>query len=256
MKYAIKLLSILIISLLFFSSAAPAMDQESAQKRIHALSAEITRHDYLYYVLGKPEISDREYDKLFDELVRLEKEFPDLALPDSPTKRVGSELDNTFPQVPHAVPMLSLAAIELTYHKGMLVRAATRGNGRKGYDITDNARTVRTIPLKLKQPVSVTVRGEVFVRKSGFAKLTNKKGLDYDSPRNLAAGALRRKHSSEAAEIPLDIFVFEAVSDDMDDLANHADALAWLNKLGFKTNPNNRTFRNIHKRNPSQPGLY
>ncbi len=281
MKYAMKLLSILIISLLFFFSAAPAMDQESAQKRIQALSAEITRHDYLYYVLGKPEISDQEYDQLFDELVRLEKEFPDLALPDSPTKRVGSELDNTFLQVPHAVPMLSLekcysleelvawterteekageklsfvaeekidgAAIELTYHKGMLVRASTRGNGQKGYDITDNARTVRTIPLKLKQPVSVTVRGEVFVRKSDFAKLTNKKGLNYDSPRNLAAGALRRKHSSEAAEIPLDIFVFEAVSGDMDDLANHADALAWLNKLGFKTNPNNRTFRNIHK---------
>ncbi len=270
-----KLLSICAIAIPILFTAASALDRDAAPQRIRTLSAEISRHDYLYYVLGKPEISDREYDRLFDELLGLEMQFPDLALPDSPTKRVGSDLDNAFPQVPHDPPMLSLekrysaedvvawaretreksgakisfvleekidgTAIELIYEKGVLTRAATRGNGKTGYDVTNNARTIRTLPLRLSKPVSVTVRGEVFIRKKDFDKLARKDGNLYDSARNLAAGALRRKSSSEAAKIPLDIFVFEAVAGDIEDKALHSDLLAWLAKLGLKTNPNNRT---------------
>ncbi len=271
----VKLLSICAMAITVLAAVASAMDRDTAQQRIQRLSAEISRHDYLYYVLGKPEISDQEYDRLFDELVGLEKRFPELALPDSPTKRVGSELDNSFPQVPHNPPMLSLekryfaedcvewaketrekagekisfvleekidgTGIELVYEKGVLTRAATRGNGRAGYDVTNNARTIRTLPLRLNKPVSVTVRGEVFIQKKDFEKLARKDGGAYDSARNLAAGALRRKNSSETAKIPLDIFVFEAAAGDIGDKALHSDLLAWLAELGLKTNPNNRT---------------
>lgn len=268
----------LLVAIVVLTSAVAAMDQETAQKRIRELSSEIARHNHLYYVLGKPEISEKEYNRLFDELLRLEKEFPDVVLPDSPTKRVGSDLDNRFPHVQHAIPMLSLekcyspddviswaeniretagrdvsfvaeekidgAAIELVYENGILIRAATRGNGKIGYDITDNARTIRSIPLRLKQPVSVTVRGEVFISKSDFAQISKKKGVSFTSARNLAAGALRRKQSSETAKIPLDTFIFESASDTDKD-ASHADILASFSELGFEINPNNRVFTDI-----------
>ncbi len=187
----------------------------------------------------------------------------------------ASESDNAFPQVQHDPPMLSLdkcysaedviswakktqdkageklsfvleekidgTAIELIYKDGIFVRAATRGNGKTGYDITNNARTIRTLPLRLNKPVSVTVRGEVFIKKADFAGLANKDGASYDSARNLAAGALRKKNSSDTAKIPLDIFLFEAVSGDKDDKAAHSDLLVSLSESGFKTNPNNHT---------------
>lgn len=278
MKFTANFLLIIVIMLSAVTDVWAA-DRERARKRIQYLSAEITRHDYLYYVLGQPEISDEAYDNLFDELLRLEKEFPDLALPDSPTKRVGSQLDNAFPHIKHESPMLSLkkcytpdeviawaegaqektgkklsfvgeekidgTAIELVYKNGILISAATRGNGIIGYDVTENARTVRTLPLKLKKPLSVTVRGEVFVRKPDFAHLSQQKAFDYDNPRNLAAGALRKKRSSDTAQIPLDIFVFEAVSGDIDGKSSHAELLAFLNELGFKTNPNNQILETV-----------
>ena len=277
----VKLISISAIAIAVLYASASAMDREAARQRIRTLSEEIARHNYLYYVLGKPEISEREYDRLFDELTELERQYPDLALPNSPTKRVGSDLDNSFPQVPHEPPMLSLekrysredvvawakdvqekagekisfvleekidgTAIELAYEKGALKRAATRGNGRTGYDVTDNARTIRTLPLRLNKPVSVVVRGEVFIPKKDFEKLGENDGASYDTPRNLAAGALRRKNSSETAKIPLDIFVFEAVAGDIDHNALHSDLLAWLADLGLKTNPNNRTISEPEK---------
>ncbi|MDM8525936.1 NAD-dependent DNA ligase LigA [Desulfococcaceae bacterium HSG8] len=260
------------------TAAALATDHETARGRIRELSAEITRHNYLYYVLGKPEISDKAYDKLFDELVRLEKAFPDLALPDSPTKRVGSDLDNNFPRVPHEVPMLSLdkcysaegviswtektreqtgedisfvaeekidgTAIELIYKDGILVMALTRGNGKTGHDITDNARTIRNLPLRLSKAITISVRGEVFIRKSDFERLRGEDRLSYDTARNMTAGALRRKQSSETAKIPLDIFVFEAISGDINNHATHWDILSFLDESGFRINPENRVIRN------------
>jgi DNA ligase (NAD+) len=278
MKFAANFLLIIVIMASAVTDAG-ATDREAAQKRIQQLSAEITRHDYLYYVLGKPEISNEEYDRLFDELLRLEKEFPDLALPDSPTKRVGSQLDNTFPHIKHESPMLSLekcytpddmiawaedaqkqagkklsfageekidgTAVELVYKDGIFISAATRGNGITGYDVTANARTIRSLPLKLNKPVSVTVRGEVFVRKSDFADVSQKEDTDYDNPRNLAAGALRKKHSSDTAKIPLDIFAFEAVSGDIGGKTSHGELLGFLNELGFKTNPNNQILETV-----------
>jgi DNA ligase (NAD+) len=259
-----------------FSTEATAVDREAAIKKIRTLSSEINRHDYLYYVLGKPEISNQAYDKLYDELLRLEKEFPDLVLPDSPTGRVGSALDNRFAQVHHKVPMQSLnkchsvkelltwttntekkvgmhlsfvveekidgTGVKLTYKDGVLVKAATRGNSRTGYDVTHNVRTIKTVPLKLSQAVSITVRGEVFINKSDFSRLNQTNGIGYTSPRNLAAGALRRRHSEETAKVPLDIMVFEAVAGERVEDMNHADALVFLQKLGLKTNPTNRLF--------------
>jgi len=269
----------LILFLLILPATALPLDHNTAEKRIIYLSSEITRHNYLYYVLGQPEISNQEYDRLYNELVSLEKLFPDMALPDSPTHRVGSKLENTFPLVCHPVPMLSLnkcyaikdiiswaeklglktgkqisfmveekidgTAIELFYENGILVKAATRGDGQTGYDISANARTVRTIPLKLHEPLSIIVRGEVFIRKSDFKRLDSEEDFDFKSLRNLAAGALRRKHSTETAKIPLDIFIFETVSGIPDENMDHAKVLEWLKTLGFQINPNNRIINNI-----------
>jgi len=275
------LLSLLLIISMLLPTPLPAMDREVARERIQYLSSEISRHDYLYYVLGKPEISDLAYDRLFDELLRLEQKFPDLVLPDSPAKRVGSQLDNSFSHVRHIIPMLSLekcysheqlvlwaektrkkagrelsfvaeekidgTAIELVYWKGILTRASTRGNGEKGFDVTNNARTIRSIPLKLGKAISITVRGEVFIRKSDFQKIGKDRTFSYHSLRNSAAGALRKKHSSETAKIPLDMFVFEAVSGEPDEIMKHSDMLVFLNKLGFKTNSATRTFSDYRK---------
>ncbi len=269
----------LVIAILLLTVSAAAMDREAARERITALGSEITRHNYLYYVLGKPEISKREYDRLFDELLDLEKRFPDLVSPDSPTKRVGAELDNTFPRVRHEAPMLSLeklhsieevaswvgktrkkanktlsfvleekidgVGLELVYEDGILVMAVTRGDGTTGFDVTDNARTIRAVPLKLNQPVSITVRGEVFIRKTDFERINRDEAEPYDSARNLAAGALRRKHAAEMAKTPLSIFVFEVVSGGADEIANHWDWLSFLKELGFKTNPNNRILSSV-----------
>ena len=276
MVYSELLWAAFLLLLVAISTEALAADREAAQKRIRTLSSEINRHNYLYYVLGKPEISKQDYDKLFNELLRLEKKFPDLALPNSPTRRVGSALDNRFAHVRHPVPMLSLnkcrsvrdllnwaidlekkvgkrlsfvveekidgTGIELTYQDGDLVTAATRGNGLTGYDVTDNVRTIKTVPLKLTQAVSIIVRGEVFIRISDFNRLTQINGGEYNSPRNLAAGAIRRRHSEKTADIPLDIIVFEAVAGKEIEDMDHADALVFLRTLGFKTNPTNLLF--------------
>ena len=267
---------VLIIFFAVFSTEAAAVDRVAAMKRIRTLSSEINRHDYLYYALGKPEISNQAYDQLYDELLRLEKEFPDLVLPDSPTGRVGSAPDNRFAKVRHKVPMQSLnkchsveellswtaniekkvdrhlsfiaeekidgTAVELTYRDGILVKAATRGNGRTGYDVTHNVRNIKTVPLKLSQSITITVRGEVFINKSDFDRLSQTNGIGYNSPRNLAAGALRRQNCEETAEVPLDIMVFEAAAGEKIEDMDHADALVFLQKLGLKTNPTNRLF--------------
>ena len=269
------------IIFVLFAPPVVAMNQDMARERIRVLSSEISRHDHLYYVLGKPEISKTEYDELYDELLTLEKRYPHLVLPDSPTRRVGASLDNTFPQIQHAVPMLSLkkchsitdvvawaeelrektavdlsfvveekidgTAIELMYKDGILLTAATRGDGKVGYDVTNSARTITNIPLKLTRPVSITVRGEVFIKKSHFSRLASMPDGTYSTARNLAAGALRKRSSEEAAQIPLDIFVFEAVAGDRIEGMTHADTLAFLEALGLKTNPSNRLCRDMEK---------
>jgi len=247
------------------------MTSDDVQKKMTELAKQIQHHQSLYYIQAKPEISDAEFDALFDELLRLESLFPELTLPETPTSRVGSDLDNTFKTVTHTRPILSLdkcytipelqswaqkivskadrpvtfildekldgISIILSYTNGLLVQAATRGNGITGNDITENAKTISAIPLKLSSSVNLTVRGEVFIRKSVFNDIERSEGISYDSPRNLAAGAIRRKTSRETAKIPLNMFVYDIV--DGTDLPsdNHYELRHYLRELGFQLNP-------------------
>jgi DNA ligase (NAD+) len=206
------------------------MAKERIPERMDFLVSELQRHQKLYYREASPEITDREYDALFDELTALEKEYPEIALPDSPTKRVGSDLDNEFPEVPHPSPMLSLdkvytvddlekwinkakndvsgslswvieekvdgSTIVLHYERGTLVRAVTRGDGYVGNDITQNIQTIRDIPLRLSHPITSVFRGEIYINKDDFEKLNSAMDNIYANPRNFAAGNLRRKKSS------------------------------------------------------------
>jgi len=238
--------------------------KEEIQKRIAFLVSEIQRHQDLYYKRAAPEIPDREYDALFDELTALEKKYPDLALPDSPTKRVGSDLDNEFPEIRHPFPMLSLAkvytplelekwiekiegerqvsfvieekidgsTIVLHYEDGLLVRAVTRGDGFVGNDITENVKTVREIPLRLNESVTSVFRGEIYITKPDFEKLNREYDNIYANPRNFAAGSLRRKKSSEVAGIPLRAFVYEGLTD-AEGMSEHIRVLHRLSELGF-----------------------
>ncbi|MGE0083496.1 MAG: NAD-dependent DNA ligase LigA [Desulfococcaceae bacterium] len=274
--FSIILLSALLVLPAFPADSIP--DTDAAWKRIMELSTEIIRHNHLYQ-MGKPEISDAEYDRLNEELLHLEQKFPELALPDSPASQIGPVPDTDFPKFVHPVPMLSLdkchsltdlktwisktekaagktlrfvaeekidgAAIELIYEKGILAKAAARGDGREGYDMTDKIRTIRTLPQRLSSPLSLTVRGEVFVKKTDFENLRKKGNPEYSSPRNLAAGALWKKDIRETAEIPLDIFVFEAVTGIPENLETHSDVLNWLKELGFPVNPQNRSVENF-----------
>jgi len=225
-----------------------------------------------YYVDGRPLVSDLEYDRLFDELLALEKEHPSLRTPDSPTQRVGSDLTSDFPEVEHTIPVLSLDkaysdgeilnwisktmkntgenlsfvleekidgfSVVLYYEKGLLVRAVTRGNGFVGNDVTANAKTIQTIPLRLTQPIDIAVRGEIYLAKEVFNRINATLEEPYANPRNLAAGTIRRNKSSETAQVPLSIFVYEGFwSQSNANITDHIQILSQLKKLGFMVNP-------------------
>ncbi|MGQ9546017.1 MAG: NAD-dependent DNA ligase LigA [Dehalococcoidia bacterium] len=255
-------------------------DIDNYRQRIEELRKTINYHNYRYYVLDSPEISDAEYDELMKELRQLEAEHPELVTPDSPTQRVGAPPVEAFGVVEHPQPLLSLAnafsyeelaawhkrvsgllggrhfdlvcepkidglAVALTYVDGMLATGATRGDGYRGEDITQNLRTVRSIPLSVSKeaPPRFEVRGEVYLPKAGFKKLNEeraKEGLPlFANPRNAAAGSVRQLDSSITARRPLDIFVYglgwaegKAVPD------THWEIMQWLKSLGFKINPN------------------
>jgi len=239
------------------------------KKRIEALSKELLRHQYLYYVKAEPEIPDKEYDRMYDELVELEKKYPDLVLENSPTKRVGSDLDNTFPEKEHTIPVLSLdkeytgeelekwlgktiknvdrdlsfvveekidgASIVLYYKTGQLESALTRGNGIVGNDVIENVRTIKQVPLVTPGNSDFAVRGEIYIKKSDFDTYNRTFENKYSNPRNLAAGSMRNIKSSVAANVPLNIFTYElfyekAVTND------HILALSRLQELGFRIN--------------------
>ncbi|MEE4359772.1 MAG: NAD-dependent DNA ligase LigA [Desulfococcaceae bacterium] len=275
-------IAVLITSL--FSSVFPGFCADSppnehpAESRIRELSAEITRHNYLYYVLGKPEITNEEYDALFAELLRLEQEYPQWILPDSPAQRVGAVPKGGFPRAAHPLPMRSLkkchsagevrswmaqirekagkntgfvaeekidgSALELVYEKGKLLRAVTRGDGNAGLDVSRNARKIVNIPHILSKPLSVVVRGEIFIRVPDFRRIRKEGDTEYSSPRNMAAGMLRKKTYPQDAKMPLDIFVFEAVRGIPEEIRTHWEVLEWLKDLGFAVNPLNRIIRN------------
>lgn len=228
--------------------------------------AEILRqYQYEYYVLGHPSVSDREYDRLFDRLSALEAEFPELKKEDSPTQRIGSDLESDFPEIRHTVPVLSLdkayspeeviswmkklpegsefsaeqkidgISIVLYYEEGVLKHAVTRGNGFSGNDVTGNVRTIGSVPLRIPYTGSLAVRGEIYLPRQAFLAINRTLEVPFANPRNLAAGIIRRKQSCDVAAVPLEIFVYEGFFEVPP--ADHKTVLKQLKEFGFRLNP-------------------
>ncbi len=261
--------------------------QQEIKSKIEKLRAEINHHNYLYYVQDSPEISDAEYDRLMQELKRLEEAYPQFLTPDSPTQRVGAAPLEAFGVVDHTYPLLSLAnafsdgdltawynrliklvgsrpfdfvcehkidglAVALTYVNGQFATGATRGDGFRGENITQNLRTIRSIPLSVPKdaPPRFEVRGEVYLPKSGFLKLNKERELEdlplFANPRNAAAGSVRQLDSRITAKRPLDIFIYMlGYAEGKATPATHWETMEWLKSLGFKVNPNIRLIKNI-----------
>ncbi len=245
------------------------MQKEEIQEEIRRLSDLLRLYQHQYYVLADPQVTDLEYDSMFDRLVKLEAENPELKAPDSPTSRVGSDLASDLPEAEHSIPVLSLdkaysaaevktwmdktrrnagdsitfsveekidgISIVLYYENGLLARAVTRGNGYTGNDVTANVKTIGSVPLKLPQPVNVAVRGEIYLPKNRFEELNREIDPPYANPRNLAAGTIRRIKSSETARIPLDIFIYEGFFEEQP--AEQKEIINRLKDLGFRVNP-------------------
>lgn len=249
------------------------MYQQEAQIKINELVDKLNEHNYKYYVLDAPEITDYEYDMMMKELIALEKQFPELVQQDSPTQRVGGQALSGFQQVQHGVPLLSLdnsynqgdlidfdrrirksvrgdieyvvelkidgLSVALKYEKGKFVQGATRGDGYVGEDVSQNLRTIKTIPLKLKEAIDIEVRGEVYISREKFVELNQKqeeKGETiFANPRNAAAGSLRQLDSKVTAQRPLDIFIFNIQQMEDRGFKTHTDGLEYLKTLGFKT---------------------
>lgn len=244
----------------------------------------VNEADYNYHTLDHPTISDQEYDKYLRELFEIEDEHPDWIQENSPTQHAGGKIIEGFEKVSHKIPMMSLSdvfseseviafderirkekinpeymcelkidglSVSLLYEKGKLVRAATRGDGVVGEDITHNVKTIKVIPLKLKEEVDIEVRGEIFMNKKTLAEI-NSKRKEANQPllqncRNAAAGSIRQLDSKIAAERKLDNFIYHLPNPLDYNLHTHSDAIDYMAKLGFKTNPNNRLVKSINE---------
>ncbi|MBN6206454.1 NAD-dependent DNA ligase LigA, partial [Ralstonia pickettii] len=251
------------------------MDKQKAQEQIEALKEVLNQYSYEYYVLDKPSVPDSEYDMKLAELERLEEEYPELITADSPTQRIGGAPLEGFEKVRHNVPMLSLSnafneadlrdfarratnvlgdnityvcelkidglAVSLSYEDGKFVRGSTRGDGTIGEDITVNLRTIRSIPLTLKEKETLEVRGEVFMPKASFESLNKKREENeeelFANPRNAAAGSLRQLDPKIAASRNLDVFLYGIGEWRNNELTTHSARLTKLKELGLKTNP-------------------
>jgi len=255
------------------------MDKQEAKKRIEKLKKMISHHRYLYHVLDRQELSDAAFDSLKHELYKLEQEYPELITPDSPTQRVGGEPLKEFEKVEHSSPMLSIEdvfseeelkswqdylirlspstqseyfaepkidgfAVALIYENGLFKKGATRGNGKIGEDITQNLKTIESIPLKieregLKLPKTMEIRGEVYMAKRDFEKfnkeLEEKDQKPYSNPRNLAAGSIRQLDPKVAASRPLRFLAYDIVTDTGQ--SRHSEEHKLLPDLGFKSYP-------------------
>ena len=256
------------------------------KKRIEQLRKEINYHNYRYYVIDDPVINDTEYDMLLKELIDLEKKYPELITPDSPTQRIGEELIGGFPTVTHSVPMLSLEntyseeelrefdkriakllsgerydyavelkidgfAVSLEYTDGKFTRGSTRGNGIVGDDITQNLKTIKSIPLQLltedKSLMNLDIRGEVFMPRKVFEKLNRERGKRgeplFANPRNAAAGSIKNMDPRVVAERKLDIFIHTVVQPHP--FKTHIESIHKLKEIGFKVTPVLEYARNI-----------
>ncbi|WP_339180017.1 NAD-dependent DNA ligase LigA [Bacillus sp. FSL R5-0560] len=250
------------------------MDKETAKQRAEELRRTINKYSYEYYTLDEPSVPDAEYDRLMQELIAIEEEHPDLRTPDSPTQRVGGAVLDAFQKVTHGTPMLSLGnafnaddlrdfdrrvrqavgddvaynvelkidglAVSLRYEDGYFVRGATRGDGTTGEDITENLKTIRTIPLKMKRSLSIEVRGEAYMPKRSFEALNEERIKNeeepFANPRNAAAGSLRQLDPKIAAKRNLDIFVYSIAELDEMGVETQSQGLDFLDDIGFKTN--------------------
>jgi DNA ligase (NAD+) len=263
-------------------------DAQTAKLRVEELRSQINYHDWRYYALDAPEISDAEYDALMRELRELETRHPELITPDSPTQRVSGQPIEAFGVVEHRVPLLSLAnafseeelrawwrrltrsaerndialvcepkidglAVALVYENGAFAQGATRGDGARGENITQNLRTIRSIPLTLSKtvPERFEVRGEVYMTKKGFERLNEERATQgqplFASPRNSAAGSLRQLDASITATRPLDIFAYQLGWADGVAPQTQWETLRWLSDLGFRTNPHIKRFSDFEE---------
>ena len=258
------------------------MENNITKERMNYLIKILSDAAYDYYVLDNPKITDQEYDAYYRELETIEKLHPEWVIETSPTKKIGGEVIDEFKKVEHAIPMLSLGdvfnedeivdflkriedsgvhsnyvcelkidglSVSLKYEKGVLVRGATRGNGVVGEDITHNVKTIKSIPLKLKQPLDIEVRGEIYMSKETLEKI-NKERISkgekpLQNPRNAAAGSIRQLDSKVAAKRNLDAFLYHLPNPEYFGIKTHHEALEFMKNLGFKTNPNNRIVKNI-----------
>ena len=261
------------------------MDEQQARARVEELRAEIRKNDDLYYNQDAPVLEDFEYDQLTRELKALEKEFPQLIVPDSPTQMIDAVASSSFEKVPHAVKMESLQdvfsfeevedfvrrvseeaehpafvveskidglSVSLEYRDGIFVRGSTRGDGLIGEDVTANLKRVKGIPKKLKDaPAYLEVRGEVYMPKDTFAAVSalqeNEGGKPFKNPRNAAAGSLRQKDPKITASRGLSIFIFNIQQCEGKTFHSHAESLTWLDKLGFSVSPRFKTVHTVEE---------
>lgn len=259
------------------------MDKKTAEQQVKELHRLLTQYNYEYHVLDNPSVPDAEYDRLMRELLEIEKAFPDLVTSDSPSQRVGGEILSAFEKVVHQIPMLSLGnafndedlrdfdrrvkqvvgddvayvcelkidglAISLRYEQGLFRQGSTRGDGTIGEDITSNLRTIRSIPLRLHESMSIEVRGEAYMPKKSFENLNRLKEENgeepFANPRNAAAGSLRQLDPRIAASRNLDIFLYAIGDFTETGVTTHSDGLDLLEKLGFKVNKEREKCANI-----------
>ena len=249
--------------------------------RMNEIVELLNKYNYEYYTLDAPSVSDAEYDRLMQELIVLEKKYPDKVLPNSPTQRIGGQIISEFDKVVHNVGMFSLGnvfneeeilefdrkikkiihnveyvaelkidgmGVSLDYRNGVLYQAATRGDGTVGEDITHNVKTIKSIPLKLNEDVDIVVRGEIYMSKKSFEELNElrkKSGLPmFQNPRNAAAGSVRQLDSSITASRKLDAFLYHYP---LTPFKTHYESLEYMKKLGFKVNHNIRLCKNIYE---------
>lgn len=266
------------------------MTFEEAKKRVEELRRLINYHNWRYYVLNQPEITDAEYDALFRELQQLEEMFPELITPDSPTQRVGAPPAEEFATVSHREPMLSLQnafnedelrefdrrikrflelpesteieyvcelkidglAVNLTYENGSFVRGATRGDGYNGEDVTNNLKTIHSIPLRMlldDPPSFIEVRGEVYMSHEEFLRVNEERRRHgeppFANPRNAAAGSVRQLDPNVTARRKLDIFCYGIGAHEGISFSTHWEVLQWLKRAGFKVNPHSKLVKGI-----------